>query len=147
MNNYSVKKDKLSQINLELFKEAIFACYKDGVTSVAPLGFSGDTVVLYEGNRTEKNGRVSQVSIRNYCGSAELLITDPIGGFLFYGRFDIDLGVDFLAKHYYRIFRLVKKNILIVSAKRSDFKNLPIPEGVERTAGFALLRAYQTGML
>ena len=107
MDNYSMVKENLYEITKETFKEAIFLAYKGGITSLAPLGFSGDTIVIH-GSKSEKTSRVSQVSVRNYSGDAELLITDKEGHFLFYGRYRVDLGLDFLVEQYWSIFNNVK---------------------------------------
>lgn len=117
--NKQILKTSLDQITKETFKEAVFLCYKDGITSKAPLGWSGDSIVLFG---TEEDGRKSLVSIRNYCGNAELLITDMDGYFLFYGRFSIDLGIEFVVDQYWQIFNLVKDKIeTIVERKGFDY--------------------------
>jgi hypothetical protein len=66
MNNIIIKKASLKEINLDAIKEAIFLAYKGGITSVATLGHSGDTIILYEQKDEGELGRRSQVSIRNY---------------------------------------------------------------------------------
>ena len=116
-------KNSLDKITRPLFKKAIFECYRKGITSTAPLGWSGDNILLY-GN--EEGHRVSVISIRNYCGSAELLITDKKGHFLFYGRYDVNLGLEFIAEQYYQIFRLVKHKIEAEIEQVSAFNNTPI---------------------
>jgi len=142
MDNYSMIKENLYEITKETFKEAIFLAYKGGITSLAPLGFSGDTIILH-GTKNEKTSRVSQVSIRNYSGDAELLITDREGHFLFYGRFRVDLGLDFLVEQYWTIFNSVKMSILKVIERTSEFKDIEIHENVEKTVGFDMLFAFQ----
>ncbi|HOZ91032.1 MAG TPA: hypothetical protein PLJ18_11825 [Niabella sp.] len=136
------KKEKLSEITKETFKEAIFLAYKDGVTSVAPLGFSGNTIILH-GSSNEKTSRVSQVSVRNYSGDAELLITDIKGSFLFYGRFRVDLGIDFVAHQYWIIFKKVRKYILKEVPRISEFKDIEIPHNCNRSSGFDILHHAQ----
>lgn len=142
MGNYKYAKSSLSEITKETFKEAIFLCYKDGITSLAPLGFSGDTIILH-GSKSADVSRISQVSIRNYSGDAELLITDRKGHFLFYGRFSVDLGLDLLADQYWLIYNTVKDKICSVVERTSQFKDMEIPENVDRTIGFEMLYAYQ----
>lgn len=133
-------KNKLSEISKNTFKEAIFLSYKNGCTSSAPLGWSGDNIVLFG---TEENGRRSLVSIRNYCGDAELLITDVKGNFLFYGRFDVNLGLEFLADQYYRIFRKVKKEIQGDLPNISKFSNIEIKADTTYLQRFNLLKISQ----
>ncbi len=115
---------KLNKITKELFKKAIMLCYNGGITTVAPLGFSGDTILLFG---TVQDGRRSVVSIRNYCNDAEQLSTDAYGHFLFYGRFHISLGVDFVTEQYWNIFNLVKHKIETCIEPRPKFANLDIP--------------------
>lgn len=145
MNNESLRKDDLQQITKKLFKEALFLCYKDGITSIAPLGFSGDTIILH-GSKNLSTSRVSQVSIRNYSNDAELLITDAKGNFLFYGRFDINLGVEFVINQYWAIFNKVKDKIGIVLPDLSNFKNIKFHENCSHSIGFDMLKAYQYSM-
>lgn len=99
----------LEAISRNTFKDAIELCYRDGVTSKAPLGFSGDTVVIFG---KEEGGRISLVSVRNHSGSAELLITDVDGNFLFLGKYLKRFGTEFIANQYWLIFKLVKSEIL-----------------------------------
>lgn len=142
--NKSMIKSSLDEITLETFREAIFLCYKDGITSVAPLGFSGDTVLVYA-----KDGvpRQSQISIRNYSNDAELLITDLKGGFVFYGRLSVSLGLEFIAFEYFRIFRKVKDRIPAILPARPDFSKCEIGDNAVPTIGFKMLEAYQKSML
>lgn len=143
-----MKKASLSEITKETFEEAIFMAYKGGITSVAPLGFSGDTIIIFEGEKEKgkENDRVSQISIRNYGNDAELLITDVAGSFIFSGRFHVSLGVDFLATQYSEIFEKVKHKILSKLDERPDFANLDIPDTATRSFGFDMLFAYQEKM-
>ncbi len=142
MKTNEIKKESLAKITKKTFKDAVFMAYKGGITSLAPLGFSGDTIILH-GSETEKNSRVSQVSIRNYSGDAELLITDAAGNFLFYGRFRVDLGLDFLVEQYWQIFKHLKPKIKSTVERSSQFKDIEIPKNVSRTIGFNMLASYQ----
>lgn len=136
--NYDIKKKKLSEITRATFKEAIELAYKEGITSVAPLGCSGDTIIIHQGEGNNTTSRQSQVSIRNYGGDAELLITDMDGNFLFYGRFRIDHGKTFVINQYWRIFNLVKDKIETI-VKRE--KKLVIADHATKTIGFEILKA------
>ena len=141
MRNEEIKKSSLSEITKDTFKEAIFLAYAGGITSVAPLGHSGDTVILH-GEKTMEVSRVSQVSIRNYCGDVELLITDTKGHFLFYGRYRIDLGLDFVVEEYWSMFNKVKDSITKNIERVSEFKDIEIPEDCPRTMGFDMLETF-----
>lgn len=142
--NKELHKKNISEITEELFKEAIFLCYKGGITSRAPLGFSGDDILLLG---KAEGGRKGLVSIRNYCGDAEMLITDMDGKFLFYGRYDIDLGVDFVVSQYWQMFNLIKDKINTVVEQKSKFKNLSEAEHCTYSEGFNLLRSYQLNLV
>ncbi len=142
MDNYSIVKEYLYEITKEDFKEAIVLAYKGGITLIAPIGFAGDAVILH-GTKNEKTSRVSQVSIRHYKGDAELLITDKEGNFLFHGRYRIDLGLDFIVEQYWLIFNSVKRSILKVINRTSEFKEVQLSENVDPTAGFDVLDAFE----
>ncbi len=110
------------------------SAYKDGITSVAHLGFSGDNIVLFG---TEEHSRVSLISIRNYGNDAELLITDTKGSSLFYGRFHISMGVEFIADFYWNIFLSVKPHIESVINSRPKWAELDVPKQVFTSSFFA----------
>lgn len=141
MDNHALQVKTLKEITLQSFIDAISISLGAGVSSVAPLGFSGDTFILHEAERKEGRSRSEQVSIRMYSGSPELLITDKKGRFLFYGRYDGGMGIDFLAKQYYSIFRKVKKYIKS-NAPELAKANLDGAQHCVPTEGFAMLKAY-----
>lgn len=136
---YDLRKTDIKEIDIDLFKSAIYLCYRGGVTSIAPLGFSGDDIVLY-GSSVEGKG-ISLITIRNYGGDAELLITDTNGRFLFYGRYAIDMGLDFVAQQYFEIFNNCKEKMLD-KLDRVDFKDVPINPECGYTSGFDILNLY-----
>ena len=134
---------KLEEITLNDFKEAINFSISGGHNSVAPLGMSGDTIRLHCLGEKKDNGcidRVQQVSIRLYSGNPELLITNNSESFLFYGRYDIRLGGEFVAKEYYRIFKLLEHKIPLDSDE--DVK-LKVTEDAHHTIGFDMLAAFK----
>jgi hypothetical protein len=134
-----MKKESLNEITLQTIKEGIFEAYKPGITSIAPLGQSGPTIILYEEKKIGESGRVSQVSLRNYCGDVELLITNKNGGFLFYGRYDCRMGLEFIAQEYFRIFENCKALIKMESKSRPNFSNVEISENASKTIGFQMM--------
>jgi hypothetical protein len=138
--NYQLHNTNLDEISQQTIREAIFLCYKDGITTIAPLGFAGDDVLLHG---HAGGGRISVVSIRNYCGNAELLITDTKGKFLFYGRYDINLGIEFIAEQYWKIFLQVYDLIDGAIENVSEFANIKLADNCEASEGFAMLKAYQ----
>lgn len=102
MNEKYLKKE-LSEINFELLVQVIEFVYTIGHNSFAPLGCSGNTYILYGSSRKK------EISLRLHSGDVELLITDMVGNFLFYGKFDISLlPTSFIAKQYLSIIENVK---------------------------------------
>lgn len=128
-----MRKDNLDDITLEDFRSAMFFALGDGHNSIAPLGMSGQTIMLHG------EGRVEQVSIRLYCGDPELLITNKSKDFLFYGQFDIRIGFENVAKEYFRIFGFLKE--LIPQESQYD-KKIIVADDAHKTIGFAMLDAY-----
>jgi len=139
--NKELYKQSLDEINLETFKEAIFLAYRDGITTTAPLGFSGDDVVLY-GTHQSDPWRTSVITIRNHSHDAKLLITDTKGNFLFYGGFDINLGVEFIAQKYLEIFEELKPHIETEIKELSQFK-LKFSKDMKLSEGFKMLKVFQ----
>ena len=143
MKNTELKVNSLDEITPELFRDAILLAYSIGTTSIAPLGSSGDTIILFEQKPTEerRNGsRCSQISIRKYCGDAELLITDYKGNFLFYGRYHINCGFNFVIGQYWQIFNNVKEAILTTIEDREDVTKT-IAENATKTVAFDWIKA------
>ena len=140
--NYKYKKNTLDEITEELIFEAACTTMTSGFTSIAPLGFNGDTFILYEGVKEEGNNttRCSQISLRNYCGILELLITDKEGGFIIYNQLD-GLTAEEIVKEYYRQFLTVKH--LIDKKIERAFQEAkfvkPVSELIEESVGFKIL--------
>lgn len=122
----------IEAINTELFKRAILLAFEK-ITSHAPMGFSGDTVLLFG----QTGPRRSYIGIRNHSGTAELLITDTKGTFLTLVKLDTNLGVDHVAAIFYAMFLIVQPYILTelpkgcaLAAKRPDHTT-PLTDGWE----------------
>lgn len=107
MNNNSLKVEYLNKITKELLKKAILLTLEIGTTRRAPLGSSGDTIILYDKISEWDVSRCSQISVRKYNGDVELLITNKKGAFLFHGSYQLHLGIDFITSEYYRIFKKI----------------------------------------
>lgn len=138
MSNKELHQESIDNVNLSLIEKAIFVAYREGVTSVAPLGYGGETILLYGKNEPK---RVSQISIRNHSGDAKLLITDSKGSFIFYGGFDIDLGVDFVANAYMGIINSVKDKI-DTDMPNIEFCGLKEAENCRHSEGFEMMRLF-----
>jgi len=134
----TICKTDLSLITQRVFEEAIFLAYAGGISTTAPLGFSGDTVLLH-GESTPEVSRRSMVSVRNYSGDAELLITDAAGKFLFYGRLSIDFGVEEVAAFYWNTFQAVRSQIEGKMPKSASFRELALAPGHTLSEGFQLM--------
>ncbi|MNL81555.1 hypothetical protein D3C87_2087110 [compost metagenome] len=52
------------------------------------------------------------------------------------------MGLEFIAKEYFRMFKKVKKNILKDTGRRLDFQNVTVADNVTRTIGFQLMNDY-----
>jgi hypothetical protein len=104
-NNQFLQK-KLKNVTHTLMLQAIQYAQDEGVSIHAPLGSSGDTFMLYGEPRSR------EVSLRLYNGNVELLVTNDIGEFLFYGRFNNDIVDDLiLAIRYSSILALVSDHM------------------------------------
>ena len=62
---------------------------------------------------------------------------------MFHGRYRIDLGLDFIVEQYWLIFNSVKRSILKVINRTSEFKEVQLSENVDPTAGFDVLDAFE----
>ena len=125
--NYAFVKDNVNDITLEDFKTAMAVCIKSGISHIAPLGCSGDNFCLYGkflSAEETRDGwrRQSIVSVRNYCGSPEVLISNKSGKTLYYGKYYY-IGFDEMANEYFRIFTMLKDKI---DEDGVDFEELEI---------------------
>ena len=144
--NYAFIKEDLENITLEDFKTVMAVCLKSGINHIAPLGCSGDDFNLYgrfipSSETADGNWkRESCVSIRNYCGTPELLISDKSGNTLFYGKF-YHMEFEDLSKEYFRIFNMLKDKIGYEhNYKRLDLKILD--DAIVDDSAFELLAKY-----
>lgn len=145
MQNIELKVNNLNEVTKDLFEKGIKLAMGIGITHVAPLGFSGDDIILFGTSGVEVKGegwkRRSLISIRNYCSTPELLITDKEGRFLFYGRFDVN-DYDFILDQFWNIFVTLKDKIEFheekIKIKEIDWDNVEISEG------FDMIKAYLT---
>lgn len=104
-NNKFLQK-KLKNVTHTLMMQVFEHARNEGMKNVAPLGSSGDTFMLYGEPRNR------QVSLRLYCEDMELLVTNDVGEFLFYGRFKNKVVSDLiLGMRYASIVDLVSKHM------------------------------------
>lgn len=121
MTNKTLQVDLLNKITLQIMKKAIELTLHIGTTHKALLGSSGDTIILYQGFSEGDVSRPSQVSVRKYNDDVELLITNGSGEFLFYGKYAVDLGVDFITREYLRIFKKIGKTRILLAFKTPQY--------------------------
>ena len=91
------------------FKEAAQTVIDGGFTSHAPLGASGDRVVLSGTN--QHGSRQSIVSVRLHSGGVELLLTTTHGDFVFYGKYHASLGSDFIGQKHYECWKEMRQYV------------------------------------
>ncbi|NMB70171.1 hypothetical protein GYA27_03155 [candidate division WWE3 bacterium] len=143
--NYCFRKDNLDEITKEYMGGVLTAAMNCGISSVAPLGFSGDDFYMYGKfiNKDESESgswkRESVVSLRNYCNSPQLLITDKDGMFLVYSTYD-GLPFNDLLDMIYDDFIRVKK--LINKKASATFKKQDKTDDVEFSWAFDMLTDY-----
>ena len=92
-------------------------CMCSEITNIAPLGFSGDDFILFgrfiEASES-KDGKwhmESMVTLRNYCGGLEMLVTDKKGNFLVHSNVD-GMSQDEVVEELYREFLSVKHLVM-----------------------------------
>lgn len=122
------KQTKIKNITKYLFKQIIKVVADSKITSIAPLGFSGDDYTIYgkpwhKRKDTGKYGRESLIQFRMHNGDVELLITDKTGNFLFIGKLTPELGIDIVVDVFWKAYRKVKK-YLLKEIKDSSTKKL-----------------------
>ncbi|WP_428657594.1 hypothetical protein [Runella sp.] len=100
-----VHKEAITEITKDDFCRAIALAIIGGTSHSSQYAESGSTIFIHG------TSRVEQVSIRNYNGDPELLITDTQGKFLFYGRFARSIGIELLTEQYFNIFLLLRDQI------------------------------------
>jgi hypothetical protein len=119
------------------FYNAVSRCVNGKITSIAPLGMAGDAIIL-SGGSSDKTSRVSQVSVRLYCKSTELLLTDVNGSFIFYGKLDNSFGAAYIAKEWHRLYKRHKKDLYgMLNAAKTKYSKHP-----KLSIGFKMIDAY-----
>lgn len=146
MYNYAFVKENLNDITLDYFKMVAITCMNSGIANIAPFGCSGDHFIIYgkfidaKESKDEKWHRESMVSLRNYFGTLEMLVTDKKGRFLVYSKVD-GMSVDEVIEELFREFCSVKH--LITKTTKETFKDaLEISNETELSEGFKMLEAY-----
>lgn len=92
---YKVHTKRIDRIDLKRFQMAIAEAYSQRDYR---FGISGPVIRIFGDNR------ISQVSVQEYLGNVNLLITDKNGVFLFHGHYCSSLGIERIAELYYETF-------------------------------------------
>ena len=145
MKKYAFVKENLDDITLDYFKMVANICMCSEITNIAPLGFSGDDFILFgrfiEASES-KDGKwhmESMVTLRNYCGGLEMLVTDKKGNFLVHSNVD-GMSQDEVVEELYREFLSVKH--LVMKTTKRAFENWDVSKNAEFSEGFEILKAY-----
>jgi hypothetical protein len=145
MKNLDFKKD-LENITKDDFQKLVKITLGDEVTTIAPLGYSGDTYILCENEDKPISpydpkghvGRSSEVSFCNWSGHAEILITDLYGSFICHCQHAARLPIEFIVDSFWLQFNAVKH--LIKESLPPLDKSFKVAERVEYSAGFEILK-------
>lgn len=127
--------NRLNEITIDTFREKIYQAFTGDITSIAPMGMSGETIVL---SGVDGTCRISLVSLRKHWNDVQLLITNKEGSFLFCGVYDIRLGIEVVAQKYFDIFNTVKPYIL---EEFGEFELPKISDNVTYSEGFYILNS------
>ena len=125
-------KENLSDITLDHFTAAAFAAMAAEYADIGLLGIpTGEDVLLFgsEGRENGKYYRRSVVSLRNYCGTLEMLVTDAKGRFLVYSKVD-GLSPEETVQELFRQFQTVKH--LVETETEPSFRKREISDELFR---------------
>lgn len=107
--NSEYKKENLSDITLDVFRNVVRDCISEGCTSFAPLNASGDHFLLFtQYSATSESSRDRQLTVRLHNSTPEMLLTNKVGSFICHVKFHKSLGTDFIANEFFRLFNLFK---------------------------------------
>lgn len=110
--SFKFKKESVEEITLDLIKSAVHEVMWVGLTDYAPMGASGDTMYLLK----KEPGQVSrdrQLSIRLHNSQIELLLTNYLGEFIYYGKYYTALGAEFISQEFYQTFLKLKQHLVL----------------------------------
>lgn len=118
--NETLKKTNKFDISISDFEKAISLALRIGITSNAPLGCSGDDIIIY--NESGTVSRCNQISVRQHNNMMELLITSKEGSFLFYGKYSNSFNITYIACKFYEIYNDIVKLNVLDKTKRGEQK-------------------------
>ena len=158
---------ELDKITEQDFADYVKRVRNDGITNVAPLGFSSDDLIIYEtkekplrkefiskeeyekaqdgtsykckGYYDKPVSRSSQLSFRQYSGMLELLITDYEGNFLVHSFIGLEFSDEYIAKKFYELFVDMKPYMNKVIDKIETKIDF---KNVKFSEGFKMLHCY-----
>lgn len=130
-------KTDVNDITKDDFRQALETILNGKVTTLAPLGFSGDKLYLYD-NRTKGVSHSGCVTMRTWSNMPELLIGNKAGRWLCHLKIDRIMGFDYILNEFHRQFENVKH--LIDGFDKEEHKQ-ELSTDSKRTIGFAILEA------
>lgn len=106
-------KKNVDDITKDDFREALETILNGKVTTVAPLGFSGDSLYLYNNPTPRENGEGNIswsgcVTMRTWCDIPVLLIGNKEGIWLCCLKINRVMGFDYILNEFHRAFENVK---------------------------------------
>jgi hypothetical protein len=112
--NVKYQTKELWKISESLFQDVISECLNEGLTSFAPLGASSDDFILYTcfNKDVSRVNRDRQLSVRLHNSQLEMLLTDRNGRFMAHIKFHKSLGVEFIAKEFFRVFAIMNQSLV-----------------------------------
>ena len=120
----------VKKLTLNDFIKGVKIIDNSKIKSVAPLGMSSDTVYL------SGNNRVSEVSLRKYNNSCELLITDENGTFLTYSKLHLSLSIDYISQKWFDLYKELEP---LINTSIDDY-NIELSNNYKLSNGFELLQ-------
>ena len=129
---------ELENISLNDFINYVKKVRNDEITSVAPLGFSGENYIVFE-NKNKSSLRSCELSFRKYCNECELLITDYEGNFLTYSKLNFCFDDEFIGTNFYNLFLQLKPYMNKVIKKIDEPINF---DKVKFSIGFEMIDTY-----
>jgi hypothetical protein len=133
-------KTDVNEITKLDFRDALEIVWNGKVTTIAPLGFSGDNLYLYN-NKTEGKSWSGCVTMRTHSGMPELLIANKAGRWLSFMKVDPLMDFEYVLDEFYRQFENVKH---LIDGFHDKENAVEFSADVQYSAGFKLLELAQS---
>jgi hypothetical protein len=112
--NIKYQTKELWKISESLFQDVISECINEGLSSFALLGATGDDFILYTcfDKDVSRVNRDRQLSVRLHNSEVGMLLTDRNGRFMAHIKFHKSLGVEFIAKEFFRVYAIMNQSLV-----------------------------------